>query len=87
MDWNIALNMQGGPNWVKNFVDSPVIVDADNHAFYKQVNTNNFKLVQVSHGVAVAVAVVAVVVVVFNSLFFFQFSYFHSLYPWSCMPT
>ena len=78
--------MQGGPNWVKNFVDSPVIVDADNNAFYKQVGTNNFKLVQVSHGVAVAVAVavavVDVVVVVFNSLFFF-----HSLYPWSCVPT
>ena len=37
VDWNIALNLQGGPNWVKNFVDSPIIVDAENKAFYKQV--------------------------------------------------
>nr|XP_006814202.1 PREDICTED: glucosylceramidase-like [Saccoglossus kowalevskii] len=36
VDWNIALNMQGGPNWVENFVDSPVIVDAENDVFYKQ---------------------------------------------------
>ena len=28
--------MEGGPNWVKNFVDSPVIVDASNGRFYKQ---------------------------------------------------
>jgi glucosylceramidase len=26
-DWNIALNMEGGPNWVNNFVDSPIIVN------------------------------------------------------------
>ena len=37
VDWNLALNMQGGPNWVKNFVDSPIIVDAENGMFYKQV--------------------------------------------------
>ncbi|XP_010725520.1 lysosomal acid glucosylceramidase-like, partial [Meleagris gallopavo] len=24
-DWNLALDLEGGPNWVKNFVDSPVI--------------------------------------------------------------
>lgn len=35
-DWNIALNMEGGPNWVKNFVDSPVIVNAKSDEFYKQ---------------------------------------------------
>lgn len=35
-DWNIALNMEGGPNWVKNFVDSPVIVNAKADEFYKQ---------------------------------------------------
>ncbi|XP_022106202.1 glucosylceramidase-like [Acanthaster planci] len=35
-DWNLALNMQGGPNWAKNEVDSPIIVDADNDVFYKQ---------------------------------------------------
>lgn len=37
VDWNLALNMEGGPNWVKNFVDSPIIVDAENGLFYKQV--------------------------------------------------
>ena len=28
--------MEGGPNWVKNFVDSPIIVNAQNDEFYKQ---------------------------------------------------
>ena len=28
--------MEGGPNWVKNFVDSPVIVNKDKDEFYKQ---------------------------------------------------
>lgn len=36
VDWNLALNLEGGPNWVKNFVDSPIIVDAENQVFYKQ---------------------------------------------------
>uniref|UniRef100_A0A665TEL0 Glucosylceramidase n=1 Tax=Echeneis naucrates TaxID=173247 RepID=A0A665TEL0_ECHNA len=35
-DWNLALDQTGGPNWVKNFVDSPVIVDAKQDIFYKQ---------------------------------------------------
>nr|XP_040020713.1 lysosomal acid glucosylceramidase [Gasterosteus aculeatus aculeatus] len=35
-DWNLALDQSGGPNWVKNFVDSPVIVDAQRDVFYKQ---------------------------------------------------
>lgn len=35
-DWNLALDLQGGPNWVKNFVDSPVIVDNNKDVFYKQ---------------------------------------------------
>ncbi|CAI5662238.1 unnamed protein product [Oreochromis niloticus] len=35
-DWNLALDPNGGPNWVKNFVDSPVIVDATRDVFYKQ---------------------------------------------------
>lgn len=35
-DWNIALDMKGGPNWVKNFVDSPIIVNAAKDEFYKQ---------------------------------------------------
>ena len=37
VDWNLALNVKGGPNWVNNVVDSPIIVDAKNQAFYKQV--------------------------------------------------
>ncbi|XP_064474561.1 lysosomal acid glucosylceramidase-like isoform X5 [Ornithodoros turicata] len=36
VDWNLALNPQGGPNWVKNFVDSPIIVNATSREFYKQ---------------------------------------------------
>ncbi|KAL3186893.1 hypothetical protein MRX96_004706 [Rhipicephalus microplus] len=36
VDWNLALDKEGGPNWVKNFVDSPIIVDADAREFYKQ---------------------------------------------------
>ncbi|KAK7878847.1 hypothetical protein WMY93_030873 [Mugilogobius chulae] len=35
-DWNLALDETGGPNWVKNFVDSPIIVDAQKDVFYKQ---------------------------------------------------
>ncbi|KAH3697023.1 lysosomal acid glucosylceramidase-like [Dreissena polymorpha] len=36
VDWNLALNMQGGPNWENNRADSPVIVNADKGEFYKQ---------------------------------------------------
>lgn len=36
MDWNIALNTQGGPDWVKNFVDCPITVNATADEFYKQ---------------------------------------------------
>ncbi|PSN38554.1 Glucosylceramidase [Blattella germanica] len=36
VDWNLALNEQGGPNWVENFVDAPVIVNATSDEFYKQ---------------------------------------------------
>ncbi|NWY07398.1 GLCM Glucosylceramidase, partial [Nothoprocta ornata] len=35
-DWNLALDLEGGPNWVKNYVDSPVIVDRRKDVFYKQ---------------------------------------------------
>ncbi|KAE9317050.1 putative glucosylceramidase 3 [Phytophthora rubi] len=36
-DWNMVLDTNGGPNWSKNFVDSPILVDAKNGAeFYKQ---------------------------------------------------
>ncbi|NWH77403.1 GLCM Glucosylceramidase, partial [Piaya cayana] len=35
-EWNLALDLQGGPNWVKNYVDSPIIVDSKQGVFYKQ---------------------------------------------------
>lgn len=35
-DWNLALDMKGGPNWVKNNVDAAIIVNADRDEFYKQ---------------------------------------------------
>ncbi|XP_008201883.2 lysosomal acid glucosylceramidase-like [Nasonia vitripennis] len=36
VDWNLALDIQGGPNWVDNYVDAPIIVDAKKDVFYKQ---------------------------------------------------
>lgn len=36
VDWNMALNMQGGPNWENNRADSPIIVNAEKDEFYKQ---------------------------------------------------
>ncbi|OQV22608.1 Glucosylceramidase [Hypsibius exemplaris] len=36
VDWNLALNTEGGPNWAKNQVDSPIIVNATADEFYKQ---------------------------------------------------
>uniref|UniRef100_A0A914GV79 Glucosylceramidase n=1 Tax=Globodera rostochiensis TaxID=31243 RepID=A0A914GV79_GLORO len=35
-DWNLCLDLQGGPNLVRNFVDSPIIVNASAGEFYKQ---------------------------------------------------
>ncbi|GAB1605193.1 lysosomal acid glucosylceramidase isoform X1 [Argonauta hians] len=35
-DWNMALDLEGGPNWVKNYVDSPIIVNKTAGEFYKQ---------------------------------------------------
>lgn len=35
-DWNLVLDLEGGPNWVKNFVDSPIIVNKTSDVFYKQ---------------------------------------------------
>ena len=35
-DWNLALDMQGGPNWAGNFVDAPIIVNEVEGEFYKQ---------------------------------------------------
>ncbi|CAG9763952.1 unnamed protein product [Ceutorhynchus assimilis] len=36
VDWNMALNRSGGPNWIRNEVDSPIIVDSEKDEFYKQ---------------------------------------------------
>ncbi|XP_060111216.1 LOW QUALITY PROTEIN: lysosomal acid glucosylceramidase-like [Heteronotia binoei] len=36
IDWNLALDLEGGPNWVQNYVDSPIIVDVASDTFYKQ---------------------------------------------------
>lgn len=36
MDWNLALDERGGPNWAGNFVDSPIIVNKARDEFYKQ---------------------------------------------------
>ncbi|KZC06830.1 Glucosylceramidase, partial [Dufourea novaeangliae] len=36
IDWNIALDKTGGPNWINNAVDSPIIVNAETDEFYKQ---------------------------------------------------
>ncbi|XP_070073172.1 putative glucosylceramidase 4 [Drosophila takahashii] len=37
LDWNLVLDEQGGPNYVKNFVDAPVIVNATSRSeIYKQ---------------------------------------------------
>lgn len=36
IDWNLALDTKGGPNWASNFVDSPIIVNAKADEFYKQ---------------------------------------------------
>uniref|UniRef100_A0A1I7RTS4 Glucosylceramidase n=1 Tax=Bursaphelenchus xylophilus TaxID=6326 RepID=A0A1I7RTS4_BURXY len=35
-DWNLFLHEQGGPNWVGQFLDAPIIVDRDLRVFYKQ---------------------------------------------------
>lgn len=36
MDWNLALNTKGGPTWVDNYIDAPIIIDAEKDTFYKQ---------------------------------------------------
>lgn len=36
VEWNLALDMTGGPTWVSNFIDSPIIVDKTKDEFYKQ---------------------------------------------------
>lgn len=36
VDWNLSLDTEGGPNWVKNWCDSPIIVNTTSGEFYKQ---------------------------------------------------
>ena len=36
MDWNMVLNSGGGPNWEKNFEDSPILVYAETDSFQKE---------------------------------------------------
>ena len=35
LDWNMALDLNGGPSWVPNYQDSPIIVNASANEFYK----------------------------------------------------
>lgn len=34
LDWNLCLDTQGGPNWVENYTDAPILVEKDGSAFY-----------------------------------------------------
>ncbi|CAG2115983.1 unnamed protein product, partial [Medioppia subpectinata] len=36
VDWNMALDTQGGPNWCKNWVDAPLIINPDLKEYYRQ---------------------------------------------------
>ncbi|CAH1966247.1 unnamed protein product [Acanthoscelides obtectus] len=36
VDWNMALNLQGGPTYIANYLDAPIIVNATAGEFYKQ---------------------------------------------------
>ncbi|XP_034195789.2 lysosomal acid glucosylceramidase-like [Osmia lignaria lignaria] len=36
VDWNLALDKSGGPNYINNNVDSPIIVNPETDEFYKQ---------------------------------------------------
>lgn len=36
VDWNMALDTQGGPTYINNFIDSPILVNATAGEFYKQ---------------------------------------------------
>ena len=35
-DWNLVLDMQGGPNWAKNYVDAPMLFDLKSQTLYVQ---------------------------------------------------
>lgn len=36
VDWNFALDLNGGPNWVNNIVDSAILINKTANEFYKQ---------------------------------------------------
>ena len=36
VDWNMCLDPRGGPNWVGNFVDAPILVSNTTDEFEKQ---------------------------------------------------
>jgi len=36
IDWNLCVDVKGGPNWVENWVDAPIIVNKEKDEFYKQ---------------------------------------------------
>ena len=36
IDWNLALDPKGGPNWANNFVDAAIIVNSTANEFLKQ---------------------------------------------------
>ncbi|XP_063847290.1 lysosomal acid glucosylceramidase-like [Scylla paramamosain] len=36
IDWNLALDPAGGPNWAGNEVDAPIIINPEKDEFYKQ---------------------------------------------------
>ncbi|CAA3019407.1 glucosylceramidase isoform X2 [Olea europaea subsp. europaea] len=36
IEWNMALDEQGGPNWVRNFLDAAIVVSNNKTEFYKQ---------------------------------------------------
>ena len=35
IDWNLALDMSGGPNWAGNHRNAAILIDSENDAFYK----------------------------------------------------
>lgn len=35
IDWNLALDTSGGPNWVSNMVDSPILINSELQEYYK----------------------------------------------------
>lgn len=37
LDWNIALDMDGGPNWVDNFCEAAIKIDPAKGEFYKKI--------------------------------------------------